>query len=57
MDKEGQNEASQRYQRLVRRALLAAQDCFDRGEDFDITIDDGRPIMGYRRLVRVDDEE
>jgi len=28
---------------------------FDRGESFDITVDDGRPIQGYRRVVRVDD--
>jgi len=27
------------------------------GEDFDVTVDDGRPILGYRRIVRVDDRE
>ena len=25
--------------------------------DFDITVDDGRPIRGYRRLLRVADRE
>ena len=57
MDKEGRNEASQKYRRLMQRALQAIHQCFDRGESFDITVDDGRAIPGYRRIVRVDDRE
>lgn len=57
LDKDGRNEAAQRYRRLMRRALEAVHRCFDRGERFDITVDDGRPIKGYRRIVRVDDRE
>ena len=57
MDKEGRNEASQKYRRLMQRALQAVHQCFDRGESFDITVDDGRAIPGYRRIVRVDDRE
>ena len=55
MDKEGRNEASLRYRRVMQRALAAVHECFARGKDFDITVDDGRPIRGYRRIVRVDD--
>ena len=55
LDKEGKNEASQKYRRLMRRALEAVHRCLDRGERFDITVDDGRPIEGYRRVVKIDD--
>ncbi|MBN2507179.1 MAG: hypothetical protein JXQ71_10830 [Verrucomicrobia bacterium] len=54
LDKEGRNEASRHYRRLMKRALDAAHGCMDRGESFDLTVDDGRPIEGYRRVVRVD---
>lgn len=57
LDKAGQNEASRKYQRLMRRALEAVHRCFDRKLSFDITVDDGRPITGYRRLVHIDDRE
>jgi dephospho-CoA kinase len=40
-----------------RRALEAVHRCLDRGESFDLTVDDGRPIKGYRRIVRVDDRD
>ena len=26
------------------------------GQDFDVVVDDGRPIAGYRKVVRVSDE-
>ncbi len=57
MDKEGTNAASRAYQRLMRRGIEAIHRCVDRGEDFDVTVDDGRPIRGYRHIVRVDDQE
>ncbi|MBI5385475.1 MAG: hypothetical protein HZA90_12420 [Verrucomicrobia bacterium] len=57
LDKEGKNEASQNYRRLMQRALRAVHECFDRQENFDITVDDGREITGYRRVVRVRDGE
>jgi hypothetical protein len=28
----------------------------DRGEEFDVVVDEGRPIEGYTRVVRVSDE-
>ena len=56
MDKERQNETGQRYTRLLQRALKAVHECFDRHETFDITVDDGRPIEGYGRLVHINDE-
>ncbi|MBI4578995.1 MAG: hypothetical protein HY718_04790 [Planctomycetes bacterium] len=57
LDPKGQNEASARYRRLMRRAFREIEAAFDRGEDFDVTIDDGREITGYRRVVRITDEE
>ena len=53
LDKEGKNEASQRYRRLMQRALQAVHECFDRNQSFDATVDDGRKITGYRRVVRL----
>ena len=41
----------------MRRGIEAVHRCLDRGEDFDVTVEDGRPICGYRRIVRVDDRE
>jgi hypothetical protein len=55
LDKEGRNEASQAYQRLMRRAFAAVHDCLRREQDFDITVDDGRPIRGYRRVIHLSD--
>lgn len=55
MDKAGTNDASRAYQRFMRRGLEAVQQCFDRDADFDVTVDDGRPLRGYRRLIRIND--
>jgi hypothetical protein len=33
------------------------QACFERGEDFDITVDYGSPIKGYRRMVTLTEKE
>jgi hypothetical protein len=56
LDKEGKNEAAQRYRRLMQRVFAAAHNCFDQGRSFDITVDDGRVIRGYREVLRVSDE-
>jgi len=56
LDKEGKNEASQKYRRLMKRAFAAVDAALDRGEDFDIVVDDGRKITGYRKIVRINDE-
>jgi hypothetical protein len=37
--------------------LNAVEECFRRGEDFDITVDDCRPIKGYRRVVKLSEKE
>jgi hypothetical protein len=55
MDKEGKNEAAQKYQRLMKRALDAVHQCLERNQSFDILVDDGRKIQGYRKIVRVED--
>lgn len=55
LDKEGQNEASKRYNNLMRNAFRAIQKAMELGEDFDITVDDGREIDGYHRVIRISD--
>jgi hypothetical protein len=57
LDKGGENVESQKYNRLMGRTVKAVDECFRRGEDFDITVDDGRPIKGYRRVVRLSEKE
>jgi len=49
-------EAGEKYRRVLTRALTAVKQCFDRGEDFDITIDDGHRLEGYRRIIKIDDK-
>lgn len=56
LDPEGKNESSQRYRRLMRNAFVEVGKAFDAGEDFDISIDDGRPARGYRQVVRLTDQ-
>jgi hypothetical protein len=57
LDKGGSSGELQAGRRLLRRTFEAVEHCFQRGEDFDITIDDGRPIKGYRRVVRLSEKE
>ncbi|HAK96911.1 MAG TPA: hypothetical protein DCM87_18460 [Planctomycetes bacterium] len=53
LDPEGRNEASLRYRRLMERAFAEVNRALDAREDFDITVDDGAEIAGYRKVVRV----
>lgn len=53
LDKDRTNEASQKYRRLVQNVFKEVYRCFDRGYEFDIDVDDGRPIKGYRHVVRI----
>ena len=39
------------------RLLVAVSEAEDRNEDYDITIDDGKEIAGYRKVVRITDEK
>ena len=55
LDKDGQNDASRRYQRLMRSALEAAHACFEQHRFFGFTVDDGHPITGYRQIIRLHD--
>jgi len=57
LDTEGRNESSRRYRRVMERAHKAVIECYERGEDFDITVDDGRKIVGYKRVIRISDSE
>jgi hypothetical protein len=57
MDKDGKNEAALKYRRLMQRALAEVHKCMDKKVTFDITVDDGRPIKGYRKVVRIGDGE
>ena len=55
--KERVNDASQKNQRLLRRVASTAHECCQRGEKFDIAIDDGRQFKGYRRVVKLSGKE
>jgi hypothetical protein len=57
LDREGRNEASIRYARLLRRVIAEVHEAFEKGEDFDIAVDEGRPIEGYRKVLRIGDGE
>ncbi len=52
----GDNEAAQKHRRVMQRVMAAVHEAFDRNEDFDIAVDDGREIAGYRKAVRITDE-
>jgi hypothetical protein len=56
MDVEGKNDASVRFRRLMQRAHQAIETALDQKQDFDITVDDGREIIGYRKIIRITDE-
>ena len=43
--------------RLARRAIAAVHRALEAGEEFDIVVDGGEEIGGYRRVVRLRDEE
>lgn len=73
LDREGKDEASRRYRRLMRGVIAEFHRAVDAGEDFDITIDGGTPRdgdrnedrngyrnddrNGYRKTIRVTDAE
>ena len=44
---------SKRFQHLLQAAYDEVHKCIKRGEDFDFAVDDGRPIKGYRRVVKL----
>jgi hypothetical protein len=56
LDFKNGNAASVRYQRLLKRAFQAVNEALDRHDDFDISVDDGRRITGYKRIVRIEAE-
>jgi hypothetical protein len=56
LDKEGTNQLSRFYGALMKNAWIEVHRCLDRGEEFDITVDDGHPITHYRRIVRLDQD-
>ncbi len=52
-DEKTKAEAAKKYQRFMESLMTAVHECYDRNEDFDITIEDGREITGYRKAVRI----
>ncbi len=56
LDREGKNASSRRYRRLMQRAFTEVQKSLDAGESFDFTVDDGKEITGYRKVVRLRDD-
>ena len=53
MDAGKQNDASIRYQLLMRRLFEEVIRSLDAGEDFDIGIDSGDPVSGYKQIVHI----
>ena len=53
LDPDGNNDAARRYHALMKNALTEIHHALDRHEDFDIVIDAGQPIVGYKKLIRV----
>lgn len=53
IDLDGKNAESQHYRELFQRTLQAVDECFQRNRDFNITIDDGRRIEGYKHVVKI----
>lgn len=56
LDSAGQSDSSLRYNRVMVRTLNAVIGAFNNKESFDITVDDGRIITGYNRIVTVSDK-
>lgn len=54
---QAKGEPMQKYLRLMERLMAAVHDAYDRNADFDITIDDGREITGYQKVIRITDEK
>lgn len=54
-DREGENAASQRYARIMKRTLPAVLDALDAGRDFDLTIQSAPPTPGhpYDELIHI----
>jgi hypothetical protein len=50
------HKSGEKYRRVLTRVLTAMHQCFDRGDDFDITINDGHRLEGYRRIIKIDDK-
>ncbi len=49
-------KATGQYKNVLKRAFAAIQHCSARGEDYDITVDDGHRIEGYRRVIRIKEQ-
>lgn len=56
LDEQRKNEASQRYRRLLARVFAEVNRALDAGQEFDITMDDGMELNGYREVIRVSDD-
>jgi hypothetical protein len=56
LDPKIESEAATRYRRFLNRVFEAINGVLDQHEDFDISVDDGREMTGYKRIVRIDDK-
>lgn len=53
VDKELKGDYARGYVRLMREAHREIQGAMDRGEGFDVVVDGGQTIQGYKRVTRV----
>jgi len=56
LDPKRPGPAGSRYKAFLGRVFQGVNEALDNREDFDITVDDGREISGYRRIVRIEYE-
>lgn len=53
LDQKLESPYAQRYLRIMRRFHTEVQKALDSGEEFDVVVDNGRSIRGYRSVVRI----
>jgi hypothetical protein len=53
LNPQAKDQLSRQHHGLAEQLLAAVEDCFAKHHDFDITVDEGRPIKGYQRIMRI----
>lgn len=44
---------AKKYRRLMQSAYDEIHICLKRGDNFDVTVDDGRPVQGYKKVIKL----
>jgi hypothetical protein len=57
LDAAGTNTASRRYRDFMHNLFTEIHRALDAKESFDLAADDGRPFVGYRKVIRIRETE